>query len=448
MIADRRVGAGEQFASRMRARAVGVLRGWQSKLGDIPAFLLLILPFATVALITGLNFRLIGDESVFSLKVIRLFASTWPRLNLADYPVTSTPLAYILLTGWGKIVGFEIWKLRSLTAVVTFLAAWVFYKLCKWQSLPYPLLSAFIFLFFPYVFFLGFTIYPDNFALPFGIGALYYYLSDDGRPGRTVMGSVLETLAIYCRQSYIVIPCALLGVDLLRRLRSDSAISDRLSYWRPLILAIPILMFMPIYVLWGGATPPMTRLGSSADWFLAVTPHQVNYILVFVGFYFAPVLFRPQAENLPRAGRNVWLLAFGLLMVYISFPVQMNEFGGHPFMAGIVIHGLSLVGSLTGDAVGAAAKLALWVMGLIIVSGEWRDSMWTEQRTRLMGVALGYAALMVVIPLVYERYYGFLVPILILVLHRSFQSRRVLGFWLAMQAILAGGYSFWRIVMK
>ena len=420
---------------------------WEDKFGDIPAMLLLLLPFVTVALIMGLDFRLVGDEGIFSVRVIEKFASTWPRLNLADYAVTSTPLAYILLTGWGKIVGFEIWKLRLLTSGVTFIAAYVFYKLCKGQRLPYPLVSAFSLLLLPYVFFLGFTIYPENFALLFGVGALYYYLMNGGSPGRMVAGSVLATLAIYCRQSYIVLPATLLGVDLLRRLRRESAPSDRRSYWRPLILSVPILMFIPVYLLWGGATPPMTRVGAGG-WHFELTLAHLNYILMFVGFYFAPMLLRAQTVALVRTGRYVWLVALGLLAVYLTFPVQLNDVAGHSVVAGVVIHGLDLVGRLTWGGVGAAAKLAIWGIGLLIVLAEWSDGPWTEEKTCLVGVALSYIGLMIVTPLVYERYYEVLVPLLILIMHRTFHSRRVLSWWLAVQVVLAGGFTLWQVVLK
>jgi len=448
MIAYRRVGAGKQYASRLRTGAIEILGSWKSKLGDLPAFLLLLLPFAIMGAVTKLNFRLVGDEGFYSLRVIETFASAWPRPNLADYGVTSTPLAYVLLTGWGKIVGFEIWKLRSLTAGATFLAAYMFYKLCKWQGLPYPLLSAFSFLLFPYVFFLGFTVYPENFALLFGVGALYCYIMNGDSPARVIAGSVLATLAIYCRQSYIFLPATLLGVDLLRRLRRKAAPSDRWTYLRPLILAIPILMFLPFYVLWSGATPPMTRTVEDPDWFLAVTPTHVNYVLMFVGFYFAPMLFRSQTAALVRTGRYVWLVALGLLAVYLAFPVQLNDAPGHSLVAGIVVHGVDLVGRLTWVSVGATVKLALWGIGLLIVLGEWMDRPWTEKKTWLVGMALSYIALMAVTPFVYERYYEILVPLLILILHRTIHSRRVLGWWVAVQVVLAGGFTLWQAVLK
>lgn len=448
MIADRRVGAGKQYASGLRTGAIEILGSWKSRLGDIPAFLLLLLPFAIMAAVTKFSFRLVGDEGVFSLRVIESFASTWPRPNLADYGVTSTPLAYLLLTGWGKIVGFEIWKLRSLTAGATFLAAYMFYKLCKGQGLAYPLLSAFSFLLFPYVFFLGFTVYPENFALLFGVGALYCYLMSGGAAGRMIAGSVLATLAIYCRQSYIVLPATILGVDLFRRIRRGSAPSGQWSYSRALILAIPILMFIPFYVIWGGATPPMTRTANAPDWFLAVTPTHVNYILMFVGLYFAPMLLRSQTVALFRRGRYVWFVALGLLAVYIAFPVRLDDVGGQSLVAGIVIHGVDLLGRLTWSGVGATAKLALWGIGLLIVLGEWLDRPWPEKKTWLVGMALSYIALMVVTPFVYERYYEILVPLLILILHRTFHSRRVLGWWVAVQVVLAGGFTLWQAVLK
>jgi hypothetical protein len=448
MITGRRVGAGEEYVSRLRASARRVLGEWMSKLGDIPALALLVVPFVVMAGATRLSFRLVGDEGAFSLKVIETFAGAWPAPNLADYAVTSTPLAYLLLTGWGKIVGFEIWKLRGLTAVATLLSAFLFYKLCKEQRLPYPLLSALCFLLSPYIFFLGFTIYPENFALLFGIGSLYcYFIYADSLRGM-IAGSVLATLAIYCRQSYIFLPAAVLGVDLLRRLGRRTAALDHWSSWRPLVLGIPILMFIPSYIVWGGATPPMTRVAGHEDWFLALTPAHVNYILMFVGFYFAPMLFRPQTTALLKKGRYEWLVVLALAVVFCGFPVRLDDVAGHSFVAGIIVHILDLVGSLTWASAEATLGIALWGIGMLIVLGEWSDKPWSQEKSWLVGAALGYTGLMIVTPFVYERYYEVLVALLILTLHKTFHSRRVLGFWVACQALLASGFVYWQAVMK
>ena len=206
-------------------------------------------------------------------------------------------------------------------------------------------------------------------------------------------------------------------------------------------------MFIPFYVLWGGATPPMTRVGAGG-WHLELTPPHLNYILVFVGFYFAPMLFRSQTADLVKTGRYVWLVTLGLLAVYLIFPLQLNDIAGHSVVAGIVVHGVDLVGRLTWSGVGEVAKLVLWGMGLLIVLAEWSDGLWTEEKTWLVGVALSYIGLMLVTPFVYERYYEVLVPILILVIHRTFHSRRVLSWWVGVQVVMAGGFTFWQAVLK
>jgi hypothetical protein len=420
----------------------------QARSRDLQSFLQLTLPFVIVLIITNLNFRLVGDEGVYSLRVIELFAQTWPKLNFADYPVTSTPLAYVLMTGWGKLVGFEIWKLRGLTAFVTLLTAWVFYRLCKERQLPYPLLSTFTFLLFPYTFFLGFTLYPENFALLFGVASLYFYFTSHGSIPRTLAGSVLATLAVLSRQSYIVFPAAILGVDLLRRLCAGQAAVESSSAWRPLILAIPVLSFVPFFIMWGGVSPPMTQASQGGDFFLAITPTQLNYILIFVGFYFAPAVLSMRTEGLAKMGRSAWLVALGLLTIYVAFPVLLDDVRGNSRVAGILIHGLDSVGRVASVDLEIFAKSGLWGIGLVVVMIAFSDRPWTEMKTWLLAVALGYAGLMLITPLVYERYYMVLVPVLILLLHDRPQLRNAFACWLVVQAVLSASYFYWCAVLK
>jgi hypothetical protein len=174
----------------------------------------------------------------------------------------------------------------------------------------------------------------------------------------------------------------------------------------------------------------------------------MNYILIFIGFYFVPMVFRPQTLQLIRAGRYVWLSAFGLLVVYFAFPVVLDDAPDYSVVAGIIVHGLDILGRVTWSSVKVTAELGLWAAGLLIILGEWLDRPWTYTKDRLVAVALCYSGLMLVTPFVYERYYEVLVPLLILILHRTCLSRRVLGWWVGVQAVMAGGFTLWQVVLK
>jgi hypothetical protein len=109
---------------------------WAKLPSDVSARLLLAIPFLAMILVTGLSFRLIGDERSYHIKVINAFATNWPTPNIGDYPSASTPLPYLLWTIYGKAIGFEIWKLRLLAIAVTYLAVNLFYSLCRRHRLP------------------------------------------------------------------------------------------------------------------------------------------------------------------------------------------------------------------------------------------------------------------------------------------------------------------------
>ena len=63
----------------------------------------------------------------------------------------------------GKIFGFELWKLRFLTVLISYLGSLLFFRTCQDQKIPSPLLKTLILIFFPYIFLYSFTIYTIHF---------------------------------------------------------------------------------------------------------------------------------------------------------------------------------------------------------------------------------------------------------------------------------------------
>jgi len=422
---------------------------WARVVQAIPASLLLAIPLVIMIGVTGLNYRLIGDEGEFHIKIVEGFAATWPRVNIANYRSASTPLSYLLMTAFGMLVGFEIWKLRLLSAIATFLSANVFYGICKRSGLPSPLLSSFTFLVFPYIFLFGFTIYPAAIALFFGMSALSHYLRDDATQVDLLKGSILAGLAVLCRQSLLVIPAGMAIHELWQSYRDGLMTGSGRVIQRLAILTIPLLMYAPLVFVWGGFTPAANRASAGGEWFLRFTPAHLNYILILVGFYFLPLLVSSHLRDLPRPGVAILVAGAIVLSIFLFFPVVLDEHPGQiQYVGGLVARGLQTVKQALGAMSAVLAALALWIAGLAILLREATDRTGDPSRGKLASIAIIFVVLMIMSPFMYERYYVPLIPVLILMLHRYFRSTRLLSMWAAWQALLAAGFSYWHIAIK
>jgi hypothetical protein len=407
--------------------------------------LLLAVPLVAMIGVFGLNFRFIEDEGAFSIKVIEAFADDWPTPNIADYHSSTTPLPYLAFTFYGKIVGFEIWKLRLLTVVITYLTVNMFYGLCKHHNLPYPLVGTLLLLFFPYVFFHGFTIYTVNFALFFGVWSMRYYLLDEATSGQLLKGSMLATFAIYCRQEYLVLPMGMLLFEMAGSWWQESIREMGQRVRRLFVLGLPIILVLPLFWLWKGFTPPMQQ-GAN---FIILVPQHLNFLAIFVGFYFLPALIGPHVVEMLRSRRVTLVAGIILLPLYFGFPLVYSESPGRVAAAtGIIAHGVDIVGHLLGNTVAFVAMLGLWAVGILIVSGEVVDSARSILKVKLLAMLAGFLFLIMLTPYVAERYYTVMAPVLILLLYRGARHRRMMVAWLMVEVGIAMGFSYWQIALK
>jgi len=415
----------------------------------IPPSVLLATPFLFMLLLTGLNFRLITDESAYHIKVVETFAATWPRIDISNYSSASTPLSYLIMTAVGKSFGFEIWKLRLLSVIATFLATNVFHGICKRIGLPNPLLSSFTFLFFPYVFFFGFTIYPTAIALFFGLAALSVYLRDNATSFDLLKGSALAGLAVLSRQSFLIIPAGMALHELWEWYRSSFKARWRRLIERLLILAIPIMVFVPFLVIWGGFTSPINRADEGGTWFLILNPQQLNYILMVLGFYFVPMLLRQESRVLLSFRRTTLPIWAVLLILFYMFPITFDENSGSTqYVGGLIAHGLYVLEHSLGKFAGLSATLGLWAIGAAVLFQGWTIGSADAIRDKLSAIMIMFVLLMLLSPVVYERYYVLLIPMITLVLHRYFRSTKLLTLWVVWQASVAAVVSYWQIAVK
>jgi hypothetical protein len=370
-------------------------------------FLIFSLPFIAFILITRLSFHAIVDENLFHLKTIEQFASSFPIFDLKDYPSASGPLPYILWAIMGKVVGFEIWKLRFLTVLISYLSSILFFHTCRDQKIPFPVLKTLILIFFPYIFLYSFTLYTMNFALLWEIFSLRYFLRyvESRSKGDLAWGSTGSLALVLSRQIDVALPLGafcyfLIGKHLKKPLAAFLSIA-------------PILGFLLLVTYWKGITPP--RFQTALHPSLKLT--HFTLLLTVIGFYFQPIGLL-EGWRLKR-----WAAIFPLLFIayLFVFPVPYPEEG-----QGIVYYGIDLIGREFYDGLAWMAPFYLGVVGGLVFYGIGRGICESGKVPLPSYVLLFYLVFNCLNPYVYERHYYFAWPLVLLLLPRDVSENRTL----------------------
>jgi hypothetical protein len=274
--------------------------------------LLLALPFVIgVAVLQGLTVEIDtfhgSDAAVYQLPTIELFRE---RLDFSDYPSAQTPLYHLVTVAWGKLVGFELWKLRLLNVAISYAAGLAMLRLLS-RATPLGSLPAFAltlaFVLSPYFFGASFTLLTDNLAILFALLALerIHAYSRSGSMGAFALAALEMGAAVLTRQSFVWL-FAVAAFFLLRRRfsprararpgppRSDSLREVLLG---SALLALALVPFALLVIEWNGLVPPSAdpascglcteRPGFGRD---TLTLRTVGFTLALLGVYAAAVL--------------------------------------------------------------------------------------------------------------------------------------------------------------
>ncbi|MGI8412073.1 MAG: glycosyltransferase family 39 protein [Solirubrobacteraceae bacterium] len=196
-----------------------------------------------------------SDERVYQLPTILRFASQLPFPDLGHYRAAQTPLFHLLLAYAGKLIGYELWRLRLVEVLISYgLALAVFALLHRRLALPRgPALAlALLFVLSPYVFGSSFRVITDNLATLLVVIALERLerCRETARPAPFAVAGVSIAAAMLTRQSTaFMLPVA--GLYALR-----VPFPGRV---RALALATLGLAAIPVGVLfltWHGLVPP------------------------------------------------------------------------------------------------------------------------------------------------------------------------------------------------
>jgi 4-amino-4-deoxy-L-arabinose transferase-like glycosyltransferase len=228
----------------------------------LPALLILAVPYlVAIAALDGLTEQLQifhgTDEETYHLPTIRQFAEQWPAPDLVSYPAAQTPLFHLLLAAAGKVVGFELWRLRLLDVIIAYAAAIAAYRLLDRRGLgrTSALLLAALLALSPYVFGSSFLVFTDGLGLLLALLAIDAFdrLRSSGRLRTAAWGAAAIGAALLTRQSYVWL-CPLAGLLVLA---APGTVLDRRG--KAMALALIALATVPLWALviaWGGPVPP------------------------------------------------------------------------------------------------------------------------------------------------------------------------------------------------
>jgi 4-amino-4-deoxy-L-arabinose transferase-like glycosyltransferase len=310
----------------------------------VPAALLLAAPFLIgIAVLQGLTVEIDtfhgSDAAVYQVPTIMQLRE---GLHFSDYPSAQTPLFHLVMAGWGKLVGFELWKLRLLNVAISYGAALALLRLLRratgLSELP-AFALALAFALSPYFFGASFTLLTDNLAILFALLALervHRYLQD-GSPAAFATACLCAGAAVLTRQSFLWVVLVTGAFLVLREYRAPGRLAAGLA-----LLALALAPMAALVVEWGGLVPPSAdpascglctdKPGVGRD---SLTLRTVGFTVALLGIYAAALLGPGVLRRTPRVD---WRLvgagaAAGVALVLIS-PLEYKPVGPQPGDAG------------------------------------------------------------------------------------------------------------------
>jgi hypothetical protein len=372
-----------------------------------PALLLAVPFLIAIGVLKGLTVEIDtfhgSDAAIYQLPTILQFRE---GLDFSDYTSAQTPLFHLVMAGWGKVVGFELWKLRLLNAAISYGAALALLRLLR-RTTSLDALPAFAltlaFALSPYFFGASFTLLTDNLAILFALLAMerVHRYSQNGSMMAFATAALFTSAAVMTRQSFLWV-ALVAGAFLVLRERSAARLFGGAA-----LLALALVPLAALAIEWNGLVPPSAdpascglctdKPGVGRD---SLTLRTVGFTVAVLGLYAAAVLGPGLARRAPRVD---WRLvgagvAVGVGLVLIS-PLEYKPIGALPGDAGYLWQVSKHLPTVLGSS------LLFWVavpLGAAAAAVLARRAGWTS----LPSVYLA-CFLVVVLPvaLVYQKYF-------------------------------------------
>ncbi len=285
-----------------------------------------------IAILRGLTVTLpifhSSDEFVYHVPTILHFSHQLPFPDVGNYNAAQTPLFHVVMAYVGQVTGYELWRLRLVETIISYLLALALYALLRRRlrlDQPAALALTLLFVLSPYVFGTSFRVMTDNLAALFIVVALERLerFRELRRPAVFAVACVAVGAAMLTRQS----AAFMVGVAALYLWRSRLAPGELALAAGALVLAcVPV---GALFLSWHGLVPPGGDpsscglcSGHGGAGLVIATP---ELALATIGLYGA-VLFAPELiarrRELARVPRGPLLGALAGAILLLALPAH------------------------------------------------------------------------------------------------------------------------------
>lgn len=364
------------------------------------------LPFLVVFALTRFDYPIHGDEVAFYRLTLEFGAHTFPSMQLLrTYDHTVTPLVFIVLGLLGRAIGFDLWKMRAVIALLSCFTLLLFYRLCHARGAetpPWlPFYATAVLAFSPYYFGASIYYYTDIPCLFAMMVATTCYLAD-----RPLAGAIASGGALLTRQFSLFLPAAYALASLTK------ARSPRLNLSRGALLLIPFGMVLPLILLWGGFSP-QNRFREMVQQVGYFHPAFVNYLVLATGVYCLPLAIL-RLRTLFQRQRLLRVLLLAPLF-WIAIP--------HPNAAvlNLPVKTLGYLDIALTAALGDHKTLSyflLWLLGCLILYQVFQAERTDPERFILFAIG-GFFLMNLFAYMVWDKYLLMVLPFVLLSLARG-----------------------------
>jgi len=379
-------------------------------------------------------------DEIWHLKEIKLFDTIIKTKNFGLYSSPYPPVGLFLFYIYGLFVNFSLPAYRALIALISILNFIIFFRICQEQKINRPYLVSLFLFFSPYYFLLSVTLHWEMPGLFFGLLALYYFLRFNDTSHDLYLGSLFSLLAVWVNSRLIFIPLGFIFyIIATESLKSHSAYikARKIAFYSTPPLLVLFSIFL-LFFFWGGIIPPALQKVSPGTHKILLNLKQISFIFVFLGFYF----FIYISVNYKRIVNRKHALTLLCLLFYFIFPLPWE---GTHFLGLIptIICALRDYSFILGSI--------FFIAGILIFFDFFnREGNPTIIHDKLFYFFISFALLMTVSIYVWERYYFFCLPILILLVYKKVDLSKLIYFycWLGFQTIISGTYIAYKVMGK
>jgi len=368
--------------------------------------LLFALPFLAVFSLTRFDFPLHGDEVTFYPITQQFGAHLVPPIHLLrSYEQLQTPLMFWAFGLLGRVVGFELWKLRAGVALLSYLTLLLFFRLCRahcHRTKPWlPIYTTAALALSPYYLGASFYYYTDIPCLFTLMVALTFYLSD-----RPLTGAVAAGAAVLIRQFSVFLPAAYALSALKNRRRGG------VDLRQGTLLILPFAMVLPLVLLWGGITP-QNRLRQLIYKVGNFHPEFVTYLVLATGVYSLPLAILRIRDIFQW--QRLGMIAILSPLFWLTVPRPNPEVLNLPVKTlGYLDIALA---SIFGDHK-AIPYFLLWILGCLVLYEVFQVERREPQRLILYSI-FGFFIMNIFSHMVWDKYLLMVLPLVFLSLARG-----------------------------